>query len=233
MRLFDDYIKKVSFILKPWISVAYSETGEDWMNRLQNQNTYIMEKDKALELGGYPKESINLIAGTSQELPIHGIHRISGKIDNKKQISFGKVVLLRSEGVSDSDVYEFCQNVLIADVRFWLKDVMLRSSSQRYLLNFRVGRKAVESGFNDEIMARTIHKYFSQIPNVKEVAVILIYGDHPVYKDLLPIAEDVKHVSSALNTIFNGLEMNCGSCNLNEICKEVEGLRELHQQMKS
>ncbi|MBR5290807.1 MAG: hypothetical protein IKU28_07460, partial [Erysipelotrichaceae bacterium] len=60
-----------------------------------------------------------------------------------------------------------------------------------------------------------------------------IYGDHPAYKDLLPIAEDVKHVSSALNTIFNGLEMNCGSCNLNEICKEVEGLRELHQQMKS
>lgn len=78
-------------------------------------------------------------------------------------------------------------------------------------------------------MVRTICEQLCKVPGVKDAAVILLAGDSPVYKQLLPLAEKVKDVTAALNTMFDGIDMDCGSCSLNEICDEVEGLRELHR----
>lgn len=36
-------------------------------------------------------------------------------------------------------------------------------------------------------------------------------------------------VTEALNHILKGMPMNCGSCDLQVICNEVEGMRALHQ----
>ena len=106
---------------------------------------------------------------------------------------------------------------------------MTRSSSRQYQMNLRIGRKAAEAGLGLDAMVRTMRQHFLQIPGVKDAAVILLVGDSPMYKELLPIAEKVKDVTSALNTMFEGIDMDCGSCSLNEICDEVEGLREMHR----
>ena len=34
---------------------------------------------------------------------------------------------------------------------------------------------------------------------------------------------------AALNTMFEGIEMDCGSCSMSPVCDEVEDLRRLHQ----
>ena len=62
---------------------------------------------------------------------------------------------------------------------------------------------------------------------------VLLEGDSPLYRQLIPIAEKVKDVTAALNTMFDGIDMDCGSCSLNEICDEVEGLRELHRKKRA
>jgi len=117
----------------------------------------------------------------------------------------------------------------VADVRLRMQDVMVRSSGQQYLVNLRVGKKAAEAGFNLEKYGRAARDHFLKLPRVKDASVVLLVGNGPLYKELLPVAENVRQVASAVNTILEGLDMECGSCNLNEICTEVEGLRELHK----
>ena len=221
-----------------------------------DRNPFIMERDTAAELGGYPKESINLILSTSGGLPVEGIHligvtgkansgrtggmhgdrtgdqagdRTGGKIIPAGHQSFGKIVFLQTEEIPEDEIYDFQQRVQLADLRLQLRDVMVRSSSRQYLLNLRVGKKAIGDGFDLEILARTIHAHFQNIPKVKDAAVVLIAGDSPLYRQLMPAAERVREITAALNTMFEGIEMDCGSCSMSPVCDEVEDLRRLHQ----
>ena len=244
MKLFDKYMEEAAAVLQPYLNEygwPVAADGPTWP--LADRNPFIMERDTALELGGYPKESVNLIAASSHDLP--NLSKITQILDfphalrekngcfachgGENHLSFGKIVFLQTEELADDAVYDFQQAVQLADLRLKLEGVMTRSSSRQYQVNLRVGRQAAEAGLGLDTMARTIRQHFLQVPHVKDAAVILLAGDSPVYKELLPIAEKVKDVTVALNTMFDGIDMDCGSCSLNEICDEVEGLREMHR----
>lgn len=244
MRLFDTYVQQAAALLRPALAGGNMRLdGPLWP--AADRNPFIMERDTATELGGYPKESINLILSTSGYLPIEGIHRI-GEANNGRtegvhgdrtggqmvpagHQSFGKIVFLQTEEIPEEEIYDFQQRVQLADLRLQLRDVMVRSSSRQYLLNLRVGKKAITDGFDLEILARTIYAHFRNIPRVKDAAVVLIAGDSPLYRQLMPAAERVREITAALNTMFEGIEMDCGSCSMSPVCDEVEDLRRLHQ----
>ncbi len=278
MRLFDTYVQQAAALLRPALggdmqmdggntSLAGGgmrlEGGEIGLDcggiglegplwPAADRNPFIMERDTAAELGGYPKESINLILSTSAGLPIEGIHLIgvtgkancgptgelhgdqAGDRSSRQMIpaghqSFGKIVFLQTEEIPEDAIYDFQQRVQLADLRLQLQDVMVRSSSRQYLLNLRVGKKAIADGFDLEILARTIYAHFRNIPRVKDAAVVLIAGDSALYRQLMPAAERVREITAALNTMFEGIEMDCGSCSMSPVCDEVEDLRRLHQ----
>ena len=245
MKLFDKYMEEAAAVLQPYLNEYGSPVAADgpaWP--LAEKNPFIMERDTALELGGYPKESVNLILSSSEFRRLEGAEtRLilnfdptkSGEIRDligsgqENHHSFGKIVLLQTEEMADDAVYGFQQAVQLADLRLKLEGVMTRSSSRQYQINLRISRKAADDGLGLGAMARTIRDHFLQVPHVGDAAVILLTGDSPLYKQLLPIAEKVKDVTVALNTMFDGIDMDCGSCNLSEICDEVEGLREMHR----
>ena len=188
----------------------------------------------AVELGGYPKESINLILASSDMDFDEGVFIIGdADLNGSDHLAFGKVVFLQTEDVADDKVYDFTQETLLKDVSLKFEDVMLRTSPAHYYTNLRISKKAMQNGFSFDRMASTVQAEFKKIPNVKKVQVILIAGDSPLYKQLLPVAENVKDVTVALNHIFDGIDMDCGSCMWNELCDEVEGLRELHKSAQS
>lgn len=275
MRLFDTYVQQAAALLRPALAggdmrrdggetlpaggnmqLEGGETLPDGGDMQLNgplwptaeRNPFIMERDTAAELGGYPKESINLILSTSAGLPVEGIHligatgeansgrtgelhgdRTGGQMIPAGHQSFGKIVFLQTEEIPEDEIYDFQQRVQLADLRLQLRDVMVRSSSRQYLLNLRVGKKAIADGFDLEILARTIHAHFRNIPKVKDAAVVLIAGDSPLYRQLMSAAERVREITAALNTMFEGIEMDCGSCSMSPVCDEVEDLRRLHQ----
>lgn len=245
MKLFDKYVKEAAALLQPYLNEygqAVEADGACWP--LASRNAFIMERDTAVELGGYPKESVNLILSSSAGLSkqrvftqildfAHAMRDETGQsacMDwAETHQSFGKIIFLQTEELTDDKVYDFQQAVQLADLRLYLEHVMSRTSSRQYQMNLRIGRKAAEAGLGLDAMARTMRQHFLQIPGVKDAAVILLAGDSLLYKQLLPIAEKVKEVTAALNTMFEGIDMDCGSCSLNEICDEVEGLREMHR----
>lgn len=229
MKLFDKYVNEAAAVLQPYLDEYGSPVTADgpcWP--LAEKNPFIMERDTAVELGGYPKESVNLILSSSAEMPASGLWICGDMAEvGEKHLSFGKIIFLQTEELDDDKVYDFQQAVQLADMRMKMEGVMTRSSSRQYQINLRISRQTADFGL--DAMARTIRQHFLKVPGVKDAAVMLLAGDSPVYKELLPIAEKVKDVTVVLNTMFDGIDMDCGSCNLNEICDEVEGLRELHR----
>lgn len=208
------------------------------------KNPFLMERDTQLELGGFPKDSINIyvpssnmqslknqILGQTQKLEAGvyciGNPELSGSKEN--HISFGKIVLLETETLPDEQWYNFTQSELITDSKIYLKDIMLRQSSTHYNTNLRVSKNAMKNGFTLEALGKAYLSAFEKIECVKSATIILIIGDSYLYKNLLETAEKIKEITLALNHIFDGIDMDCGHCNLVEICNEVEGMRKLHK----
>jgi len=232
MNIFDEKVLQTVEILKGETLKKLDES-ECW--EVNTKNTFLMDKDTQIELGGYPKESVNLIIPTSN---LYGLTDIPGgtyiigdeaSFQEEKHASFGKIVLLETEDIDEEKLYDFTQKILLSDSRIFLNDVMLRQSSTHYNLNLRIGKKAMENRFSLGRMANTVFDAFVKLEEVKSAIVILLYGDSELYKGLLDVAEKVKGVTLTLNHIFDGIDMDCGSCVMSPVCDEVEGLREMHK----
>ena len=155
------------------------------------------------------------------------------KARKKVPVSFGKILLVETTGdLPEESFYDFTQELLLTDASLYLRDVMLRQSPAHYNLNLRVGKKAMQAGFSLPAMAETIRQQFLALPRVQAVTLILLIGDSPLYRALLPIAEKARELTLTLNHIFDGIDMDCGSCDFNALCDEVEGLRELHMRRR-
>ena len=243
MNIFDKYILQILDGCASEDRKRLAFTGNSLP--IAQKNTFLMERDTAIELGGYPQESINLIVPSSKlpELTKQaegdkslmledGVYCIGdpkllhGK---EKHISFGKIVLLDTEHIPDDEWYDFTQSELLTDSKLWMKHVMLRQSPTHYNINLRVGKDAFQRGFDIQVLGETIYNAFRQMKYVKSVIVLLIVGESKLYKELLPIAEKIKEVTLTLNHIFDGIDMDCGHCDLSAVCNEVDAIRVLHR----
>ena len=238
MNIFDNYILAIQNALSLAEISRLDFSKIKW--ELTEKNTFLMERDTAIELGGYPKESVNIIVPSSDMYSLinfdDGIYCIGdpsllSKKAVEKHISFGKIVFLETNGLAEKDYYDFTQSELLTDSRVRMKDVMLRQSPVNYNTNLRISKKAVKNGFDAKIMGTVIYDAFHALENVSHVTVLLIFGDSPLYRQLFEIAENIKEATLTINHIFDGITMDCGRCDVKEICNEIEGMRELHQKM--
>lgn len=196
--------------------------------------TFLMERDTAVELGGYPKESVNLILSSSNggfrgESGVYLLGSPDALTAGSTHIAYGKVVFLQTGELAEEKIYDYLQSVQITDIRLRLRHIMRRTSSEQFHVNLRVGKRAIAEGFRLEQMGAAILDHFLALPEVRAAEVVLILGESPVYRELLPLAGKVKEMTVALNTMFDGIDMDCGHCNLQPVCAEVEGLRILHK----
>ncbi|MGN0390924.1 MAG: hypothetical protein ACI4L2_08925 [Wujia sp.] len=243
MNIFDKYILQILDGCASEDRKRLAFTGNSLP--IAQKNTFLMERDTAIELGGYPQESINLIVPSSKlpELTEQAERDESLMLEDgvycignpkllhgkEKHISFGKIVLLDTEHIPDDAWYNFTQSELLTDSKLWMKHVMLRQSPTHYNINLRVGKDAFQRGFDIQVLGETIYNAFRQMKYVKSVIVLLIVGESKLYKELLPIAEKIKEVTLTLNHIFDGIDMDCGHCDLSAVCNEVEAIRALHK----
>ena len=231
MDIFDSLIKQTLSVVNNY-PMTPLKAAEPW--DILDKNIYLFDKNTQVELGGYPKESVNMLIQSSNDF-IQGDYIIGDEnlIKKEKHISFGKIVILKIKDIDGDKIYDFTQDVLLKDSKSHFKDVMTRASSKHYYINYKVSKDAIKNGFSFESIASAIHNQFIQIEAVEDVSVIFILGDSDIYKQLLPIVEKAKEVTLTLNHIFYSVNMDCHSCNMNDICDEVQGLRKLHKELSN
>lgn len=231
MDMFNPCILSAREIISDHTMIPVDPNGELWP--IVDKTPFIMERDTKIELGGHPKESVSLILSSSDvdlsdmpELSFIGDPLLMGR---ESHISYGKVVLLKTDDFSEDLIYDYLQSAQMADVKMRFKDVMLRTSSQQFYTNMRISKTAASAGFDAYKMGRTMLRQFENVPHVTRAKIVLIFGDSPIYKKLISVAENAKLVNVAIYNRFEGMDMECESCAIKPICDQVEGIKKMHE----
>lgn len=231
MDMFNPCILSAREIISGHTIIPVDTNGELWP--IVDKTPFIMERDTKIELGGHPKESVSLILSSSDvdlsDMPELSFIGDPLLMNRESHISYGKVVLLKTDDFSEDAIYDYLQSAQMADVKMRFKDVMLRTSSQQFYTNMRISKTAACSGFDAYKMGRTMLRQFKNVPHVTEAKIVLIFGDSPIYKKLISVAENAKLVNVAIYNRFEGMDMECESCAIKPICDQVEGIKKMHE----
>ena len=105
---------------------------------------------------------------------------------------------------------------------------MIRSSTESFREQVRVSKEAVKNGISFEKVGNSYIKEFKKNPDILAVKLIFLTADGPDYDEMKKDAKMVRDITKTLSKILEGMSTDCHSCNLKEICDEVEGMKELH-----
>lgn len=235
MELYDKIINGTEALLGASAPKHYEyDPAKAWEDVGANQ--LIMMKDSAYELGGDNKPAVNYSCVTTNDLVDKDEILVYGKDlgELKGSSSFARIAIckvrtLEGEGEDDTEpVFRAIQDIDFVKYHVYPKGYMGRTSSDSYREQVRVGKEAVARGISFEKVGCDYIRKYKENPNIIAVKLIFVTAEDADYKTLLANAKSVTDITKALSKIIEGMSTDCHSCNLKEICDEVEGLKELH-----
>lgn len=209
----------------------------------------ILKSDMSFELGGNNAEAISGILFTTSDknIPSNQIF-ISGKEltelntlseSEKEEINYARIVVvcLKEEAIKDKTTQQLYAIFRKLDyIRFhaFIKGFALRISSVQHREVVRVSKEAIKNNISLEQVGATFIQAYSELPEVASVHIYFATSPQkdPLFKELSNISQKANQITESLNEIFQGLKMDCSTCGQKAICDEIDGMKELHQNLK-
>ena len=140
-----------------------------------------------------------------------------------------KVDILAGEGEEDTEpLFRAIQDIDFVKYHVYPKGYMIRSSSDSHREQVRVSKEAASRGITFEQVGNSYIRQYKQNPNIKAVKLIFVTADDANFAEMRADAKKTRDITLTLSKILEGMATDCRTCNLKEICDEVEGLKELH-----
>lgn len=227
MVLYDSFISQIKELLND--KNAKTEPYKSSKLAIADKNNVLFLKDTAYELGGSQTKCVSTIAVTS-DIKFNNETHILGKdiFEIKEDTPFAKVVLLEIEDIDGQTAFEKIKELEHIRYQFCPEGFMTRASALNMREQIRVSKKAVKKKISFADYGNSVICEYLKNPIVKSVELILVTEKDFDYGKLYELSEKIKDTTSALNHIFDNVLFDCKSCNLKEICDEVEGMKELH-----
>lgn len=231
MRLYDEVIAETLSLLgnKEAISLPL---GREWPD--EGKAMMILRPDMAYELGGSGLPALgNTLVTTNENLVPHdGITLIGKDLPEIKEDSpYARlaIVRVREDEVGSGDrLYNTIRAIASFRYRIFPSGFMLRASSSLERESVRVSAEKLRKGLNfasvGSVMLKALHKY----RGVEEVRIIFITDPGVDYQALQRELKKTREITAAIDHMLKDVDMDCGSCGLQEICDEVEDLRKMH-----
>lgn len=224
MRLYNNLIKEIkgnlsnSKVLSSGKSLDVSE-----------KNSVIFLSDTAFELGGNNRPCVSSLAVSSDMNFSDSVFLLGNNLNEIKADSpFGKFVFIEIEDFSDEqDTFNKIKELEALRYRLNVDGFMTRASALNMREQIRVSKKAVKSGITFADYGQTLLSEYLKFPYVKSAEIYFV-TDYDDFDKLNETAKKISQTTSALNHIFDNVMFDCSTCNLKEICDEVDGLKELH-----
>ncbi len=202
--------------------------------KTQKISDYIMDSETMVELGSATKKNASLTLCTSEkdfedEIILIGedLQKLSGKIQ-----TFSKVIEVSLKDEEDENaLYKTIRSISRARLGINLKGTMLKATSSEELECFRISKSAYKAGINFSVIGSALIERIKIFDEVKNVRVYYIINNEELNNQLLEYSTKITQVTDAMNHIFDGIELDCGSCAIKEVCDEVEGMRDSHKKM--
>lgn len=227
MTLYDALIKDTKSLLLPKSKRLSCEKS-----RLKKgeRNAVLFTKDTAFELGGSALPCVSMTAVSSDLAFGNEMYLVGPDISEIRGDSpFAKFVFLQIADIDDEQA-AFNKIKELESVRYTFspEGFMSRASALNMREQIRVSKKAVAAGISFADYGKLLMEEYLKNPSVQSVCIFFAteFCDFSALRD---IAEKGKKTTSALNHILDNVMFDCSSCNLKEICDEVDGLKQLHK----
>ena len=225
MRLYNNLIGEIKGSLTNSIKL---EDNNIKLN-VTNKNSVIFLSDTAFELGGNNKPCVSSLA-VSSDLKFSNTVFLQGKDLNeiKSDSPFGKFVFVQIENFPDEqDTFNKIKELEALRYHLSVDGFMTRASALNMREQIRVSKTAIKSGVTFGDYGNALLSQYLKFPYVKSAEIYFV-TESCDFDALNSVAKKISQTTSALNHIFDNVMFDCSSCNLKEICDEVDGLKELH-----
>ena len=231
MDLFDGCIADVFKLLAPYSPRELEvNPASAWKDIGCNQ--FLLAQESAFELGASGLPSVNLTAATSSagviatdRIVLYGpdLPSVTGNVP------YARIALLNIDDIADdTDAYHVLKDLDFIKYDIHPEGFVIRTSSFDRREQIRVAKSAVKNGIDFTAVGNLFLNKYKAHERVKNVQLVFICADIPVFAELTKIAEKANNIVLALNHVLSDMNFDCNSCNMKAICDEVEGMRELH-----
>ncbi len=224
MRLYNNLITEI----KDNLNAKTLSSNKITLNT-SDKNSVIFLSDTAFELGGNNKPCVSSLAVTSDIEFSNSIYLQGPDLNEIKADSpFGKFVFVQVEDFeNEQDTFNKIKELEALRYHLNVDGFMTRASALNMREQIRVSKKAIKSGVTFADYGNTLLQEYLKFDNVKSAEIYFV-TDFNDFEKLNSIAKKISQTTSALNHIFDNVMFDCSTCNLKEICDEVDGLKELH-----
>lgn len=231
MQLYDTIIKDTLDALKAYTPKVWAADGDKW--KKGSRNDLLFSSDTAYELGGNGKESVGYTAVTTDAslVPKHSIMLYGRDIrDISADTSFAQIAVIAADEIEGDEnaLYHAIKDIELSVYDIYLKGLMVRQSFIDNRFQMRVGKYAVKEGASFRTIGNAIIDKYESDKRVKSATMIFVTEDYPEFAALKSLAKKTDSITAALNKALSGMNADCRTCNLKDICDEVEDLRKLH-----
>lgn len=227
MDLYNALINQIKSLLPESQGKRFSYEKSKLKKGSKNQILFLNET--AFELGGSQTHCLSTMAVSSSmqfdnSVLLYGEDLYKLKKDNE----FGKIVLLQIENIDEETAFDTIKEIELVRYNYCPEGFMTRASALSMREQLRISKEAVKKRISFKDYGNALIEEYLKNPVVKSVQIIFITDFDNKYNDLYLLADKIKSTTSALNHILDNVMFDCSTCNLKEICDEVEGMKELH-----
>ena len=231
MRLYDEIIRDILTFLGGQdahilpVGAAADPVSRDWQDA--GKAMMILQSDMAYELVG------NTLVTTGKDfVPEDEIILIGKDLPEiTEDTPYARIALVRvaedSIGTGDR-LYNTIRNIGYFRYHIYPKGFMLRVSSSNDRESVRVEAEALNEGLNFTAIGNAMLRALHLHKEVEAVRIIFVTDPKVDYGRLQDGLKKTKQITATIDHMLKEVNMDCGSCGLQEICDEIEGLREMH-----
>ena len=232
MKIYNEQILEVLNLLNAENRKKLETKGMPWQD-VGKQNL-VLRGEMAYELGAGTLPAVSFLGVTSsKELVPTDYVILYGKelYEIKTDTPYARITLLRIDdeliGKGEA-IYDAMQCFVNTRYKVNPKGFMSRISTSSNHEPVRVSKAALEEGLSFAKVARLFVEAYKAHREVIAVQVIFVTLSDFNYSELARLARKNDQITAALDHILRDVKIDCSSCKLQDICNEVEGMKEFH-----
>lgn len=232
MKLYDETIKCIEASLEGQPLKKLDIVNANWKD--VGDHNLILRADMAYELGGgtCPAVSAMGVTASTELVPEDEVYLLGPDLSEiKEDQPYARIALVRvaEDSLGDGNVlYNAIRKIEYVRYHINPEGYMTRISASNGREPVRVAASALEKGLGFAQVGKLFLDTYHENKNIEAVKLIFITQPDFDYKALAEQSRHLEEITGTIDHIFKNVTMDCGSCSLQNICDEVEGLRELH-----
>lgn len=193
----------------------------------------ILSDDAGLELGKPPGASLSLLLWDDGSAVTDGRITLVGPDFAETDLSslpFGQVIVA---GGDFSEEYDCYRDLREAIYHLRLRGFMTRLLPDRQRIWCRIGKEALASGFNAQVLGSALIQSMKKLPFISAVQVLFITSNKAGVEELAGPANTIRGIVEAMIKMYEETNFDCDACDYVEVCDSVVELREMRERLRT